>query len=104
GASSERGANSRQTRPRLRSGIARANDIVKAMAVTRARPELGVVYTPRDVCEPMVRGALDPLVSGRDRRGILSLRVCDPAIGEGAFLIEIVRVLAEALPGVRDAR
>lgn len=63
------------------------------MAVTRARAA-GVVYTPRDVCEPMVRLALAPLLRARDP---LALRVCDPAIGEGAFLIEIVRVLAEAL-------
>jgi len=61
------------------------------MAVTRAAP--GVVYTPRDVCEPMVRLALEPLLARED---LLSLRICDPAIGEGAFLIEIVRVLAEA--------
>jgi hypothetical protein len=66
------------------------------MAVTRAR-ELGVVYTPREVCEPMVRLALAPLVAARGRDELLALRVCDPAIGEGAFLVEIVRVLAEAL-------
>jgi hypothetical protein len=72
------------------------------MAVTRARTELGVVYTPRDVCEPMTRLALAPLLaSGRD---VKTVRVCDPAIGEGAFLVEIVRVLAEALGDGRDAR
>jgi hypothetical protein len=60
---------------------------------------VGVVYTPRDVCEPMVRLALAPL----RERDVLSLRVCDPAIGEGAFLVEIVRVLAERLGGP-DAR
>lgn len=72
------------------------------MAVTRARPELGVVYTSRDVCEPMVRLALAPLLA--TTRDVTSLRICDPAIGEGAFLVEIVRVLAEALGGQRDAR
>lgn len=64
--------------------------------------EPGVVYTPREVCEPMVRLALAPLLA--DGRDVPTLRVCDPAIGEGAFLIEIVRVLAEALgdrPGAR---
>lgn len=72
------------------------------MAVTRARPELGVVYTPREVCEPMVRLALAPaLASGRDPR---QLRIYDPAIGEGAFLVEIVRVLGDALGGTREAR
>jgi hypothetical protein len=76
------------------------DDIVNPMAVTRARPEDGVVYTPRDVCEPMVRRALGPLMAGDP----LALRVCDPAIGEGAFLIEIVRVLAEALGDSPQAR
>jgi SAM-dependent methyltransferase len=64
-----------------------------------ARAELGAVYTPREVCEPMVRRALAPLLQRGD-----DLVVCDPAIGEGAFLIEIVRVLAEALGGGRAAR
>ncbi|MDB4957379.1 MAG: type restriction-modification system methyltransferase subunit [Myxococcales bacterium] len=74
------------------------------MAVTRdSRTDLGVVYTPREVCEPMVRRALEPLLAGRSRDEILTLRICDPAIGEGAFLIEIVRVLAEAIEGA-DAR
>ena len=74
------------------------------MAVTRA--PAGVVYTPRDVCEPMVRHALAPVVADRGREGLLALRICDPAIGEGAFLIEIVRVLGEALAacGVAGAR
>ena len=71
------------------------------MVVSRARAA-GVVYTPRDVAEPMVRLLLAPLAS----RDPLSLRICDPAIGEGAFLIEIVRVLAEALVarGIPEAR
>lgn len=70
------------------------------MAVTRARRDLGVVYTPRDVSEPMVRLVLAPLLHGDVR----ALRICDPAIGEGAFLVEIVRVLAEALGDSRETR
>lgn len=70
------------------------------MAVTRAP---GVVYTPREVCEPMVRRALDPLVRGKSREQILALRVCDPAIGEGAFLVEIVRYLGELVGDRRAA-
>ncbi len=73
--------------------------IVGAMPVARADTEAGVVYTPREVCEPMVRRALEPLLHRADE-----LVVCDPAIGEGAFLIEIVRVLGDALGGGRAAR
>jgi hypothetical protein len=72
-----------------------------------ARPAsggIGVVYTPREVCEPMVRRALAPLMTGRDRDELLALRVCDPAVGEGAFLIEVVRVIGDALGGTPEAR
>jgi hypothetical protein len=74
------------------------------MVVSTARRDLGVVYTPREVSEPMVRLALAPVLERtRAAADILALRICDPAIGEGAFLVEIVRVLAEALGG-RNAR
>ena len=59
--------------------------------------KLGVVYTPREVCGPMVELALAPLVAGRTADELLAIRVCDPAIGEGAFAIEVIRVLADAL-------
>lgn len=45
----------------------------------------------------MVRLVLDPLARGKSAEQILALRVCDPAIGAGAFLIEVVDVLAEHL-------
>jgi hypothetical protein len=66
--------------------------------------EPGVVYTPRAVCEPIVRQVLTPLITGKSPREILALRICDPAVGEGAFVIEVVRVLAEALGGGPRAR
>ena len=69
------------------------------MAVTK----LGVVYTPREVSGPMVELALAPLIAGKSTAEILALRVCDPALGEGAFLIEVIRVLAAAT-GASPAR
>lgn len=70
------------------------------MPVKRARDDqrpLGVVYTPSEVARPMVRLALDPLITGKRADEILALRICDPAIGEGAFLVEVIDVLADAL-------
>ena len=58
---------------------------------------LGVVYTPPQVTEPMVRVALEPLLRGRPLDEIAALRVCDPAIGEGAFLLAAAAVIAEHL-------
>ena len=58
---------------------------------------LGVVYTPPEVAGPMVRLALDRVARGKAADEILALRVCDPAIGEGAFLVQVVDALAEHL-------
>jgi hypothetical protein len=57
----------------------------------------GVVYTPPEVTGPMTRVALEPLLRGRSIEEILALRICDPAIGEGAFLLAAVAAVAEHL-------
>src|SRR3569832_2294731 len=64
--------------------------------------KLGVVYTPRAVAAQIVERTLAPLVAGKSGDAILALRVCDFAVGEGAFLVEVVRFLAAAHGG-RDA-
>jgi SAM-dependent methyltransferase len=58
---------------------------------------LGVVYTPPEVTGPMTRVALEPLLRGRTVDEALALRVCDPAIGEGAFLVAAAAAIAEHL-------
>ena len=67
---------------------------------------LGVVYTPPEVTGPMVARALEPLFEGRTAAQLAALRICDPAIGEGAFLLEVVRAIEAALQarGIADAR
>ncbi|MEO8702973.1 MAG: Eco57I restriction-modification methylase domain-containing protein [Kofleriaceae bacterium] len=76
------------------------------MPVVRERDQPGVVYTPPEVASAMVRVALEPLIRGRTARELCALRVCDFAVGEGAFVVEVVRVLAEAMTaaGVSRAR
>jgi hypothetical protein len=68
---------------------------------TDERRKSGSYYTPRSLTEPIVRTTLQPIM---DRLGpnpmpqqILDLKVCDPAMGSGAFLVEACRQLAEAL-------
>ena len=69
------------------------------------RRRSGSHYTPRELTEPIVRTALEPIPArlagggGRPPRpaAILDLKVCDPAMGSGAFLVEACRQLAEAL-------
>lgn len=63
----------------------------------RARKESGSFYTPRPLTEFLVRRTLAPLVRDASARRILSLRIVDPAMGSGAFLIAALHYLASAL-------
>jgi hypothetical protein len=68
---------------------------------TGERRRTGSHYTPRSLTAPIVKYALEPAF---DRLGpdatpdqVLDLKVCDPAMGSGAFLVEACRVLGERL-------
>jgi hypothetical protein len=69
------------------------------------RRRSGSHYTPRPLTAPIVRKALDPILTrlrGTDGgppipAQILDLKVCDPAMGSGAFLVEACRQLGDAL-------
>ena len=84
-------------------------DLVPAGAMllqpSAERRRSGTHYTPRALTAPIVRAALEPVlarVAGPDggpptAEQILDLKVCDPAMGSGAFLVEACRQLAAAL-------
>ena len=84
-------------------------DLVPAGALVlqpnEERRRSGSHYTPRELTEPIVRHALAPILErlrGEDGRAptpaqILDIKVCDPAMGSGAFLVETCRQLADAL-------
>lgn len=74
------------------------------------RRSTGTYYTPRALTEEVVTHALEPLVyvgmsEGKPREDwklrppeeILELKVCDLAMGSGAFLVQAVRWLSERL-------
>jgi hypothetical protein len=65
---------------------------------TDERRRTGSHYTPRSLTEPIVRHALEPIFErlGPDAKpeDVLELKVCDPAMGSGAFLVEATRALA----------
>ncbi|MFO0618541.1 MAG: N-6 DNA methylase [Polyangiaceae bacterium] len=65
------------------------------------RRRSGSHYTPRELTAPVVEATLAPLLDGPDPapvdERILALRVCDPAMGSGAFLLEVCRQLAGRL-------
>lgn len=60
------------------------------------RKASGTFYTPRSVTASLVHRTLEPLVRGRAADDILGLRVLDPAMGSGAFLVAACRYLAAA--------
>ena len=74
------------------------------------RRETGTHYTPKSLTESIVKETLEPIVylgpaEGRPREEwqlrspseLLNLKVCDPAMGSGAFLVQVCRWLAERL-------
>jgi type I restriction-modification system DNA methylase subunit len=65
------------------------------------RRRSGSHYTPRAMTEPIVKETLRPILAalGEDAtpEEILELKVCDLAMGSGAFLVETCRQLAERL-------
>jgi hypothetical protein len=60
------------------------------------RKASGTFYTPRSLTDYLVRRTLAPLVRDRTADEILRLRVLDPAMGSGAFLVSACRYLASA--------
>ena len=68
---------------------------------TDERRRTGSHYTPRSLTEPIVRYALEPaferLGSNATPEQILDLKICDPAMGSGAFLVEVCRAIAARL-------
>jgi hypothetical protein len=68
---------------------------------TDERRRSGSHYTPRDLTEPIVRHALAPAFERLGAKAtpdaVLGLKVCDPAMGSGAFLVEACRQIATRL-------
>ncbi|WP_447338616.1 Eco57I restriction-modification methylase domain-containing protein [Klebsiella variicola] len=74
------------------------------------RRETGTHYTPKSLTETIVAETLTPLAyvgpaEGTPREGwqlkspeeLLDLKICDPAMGSGAFLVQVCRWLADRL-------
>jgi hypothetical protein len=65
------------------------------------RRRSGSHYTPRILTEPIVRKTLEPILkrlgNSPTPAQILDLKICDPAMGSGAFLVEVCRQLGDVL-------
>ncbi len=71
------------------------------LQATDERRRSGSHYTPRSLTQPVVAETLRPILARLGPRAtpgdILALKVLDPAMGSGAFLVEACRQLADAL-------
>ena len=101
------------------AGVLRTDTFDKPVVITadsvyitqgNDRRTTGTHYTPRSLTEPIVQHTLDPLVYIGPAEGkpqeewqlrpaaeILDLKVCDMAMGSGAFLVQVCRYLSEKL-------
>lgn len=88
--------------------IYRANSFMVTLGADRR--ETGTHYTPKSLTESIVSTTLEPIVYSGPSEGkpqdewllktpqeILDLKVCDPAMGSGAFLVQACRYLGERL-------
>ena len=69
-----------------------------AITLGDGRRETGSHYTPRALTEPIVAATLRPVIQALGEQAtaeqLLGLKICDPAVGSGAFLVEACRQLA----------
>lgn len=72
-----------------------AHRAVRLSRTSVERKTTGSFYTPRSITEFLVRRTLAPLTEHRSADDILRLRVVDPAMGSGAFLVAACRYLAD---------
>jgi hypothetical protein len=65
------------------------------------RRRSGSHYTPRSLTGPIVRKALEPVLKQLGENPapeqVLDLKICDPAMGSGAFLVEACRQVGDVL-------
>ena len=84
---------------RLFEGVQAAGSLV--FQPTEERRRSGSHYTPAQLTSLTVAEALRPWLERHGGKptpdAILALKVCDPAMGSGAFLVELCRFLAELL-------
>ena len=92
-----------RTKAARAEGVAGAGQLVVQPGQERRRTSSH--YTPRSLTSQVVQRTLEPLLAcmtlegalGPSSERLLELRICDPAMGSGAFLVEACRQLGDHL-------
>jgi N-6 DNA Methylase len=95
----------------LGEGVQQSEEGKFGLSSGKRRKQTGTFFTPRALTEVVVSRALKPLerrIAGSAHRThdfVIEFRVCDPAVGGGAFLLEVMRALARrgGGPGAQSA-
>lgn len=66
------------------------------------RRSSGTYFTPRDLLQGVVGEALSAALQGRCGPDVLGIRLLDPAVGSGAFLLEALRQIEHRLGSPAD--
>jgi hypothetical protein len=94
--STRRSARGRETIAYPDLGVEQLGAVYERVLGLPDRKQSGTFYTPRALTEFVVRQTLTPLTRGRTAEDILNLKVVDPSMGSGAFLVAACRHLAAA--------
>ena len=88
-------------RPHIEHRPHGASPLVSLAPGSGVRKATGTFYTPQSIASHLIRQTLAPLVRGRTPEQILELKVLDPSMGSGAFLVGVCSYLAEAYESAR---
>jgi Eco57I restriction-modification methylase/N-6 DNA Methylase len=75
---------------------------IRLAPIRGRRRETGSYYTPDPVVQHIAVETLDPLIAGKNEAEILKLKIVDPAMGSGHFLVAAVEYLALAIATSAD--
>lgn len=68
------------------------------MASSRlSRKTASCYYTPGELVDLILQETIAPLVQGRSAQQLLNLKICDPAMGAGHFLLGLLDYLSDAV-------
>jgi hypothetical protein len=83
-------------KPAVRGRTGRTRLEVSLRSGSGVRKATGTFYTPQPLAHYLIRQSLDGLTRDATPEAILKLRVLDPSVGSGAFLVAACSFLAEA--------
>ena len=77
--------------------LKRDGDRITMASSRLSRKTASCYYTPGKLVDLVLQKTMAPLVQGRSARQLLDLKICDPAMGAGHFLVGVFDYLGDAV-------